>query len=279
MLKTKGWVLTTVRQATPSKSGFKPCLLQNSGHFKISIETFKRSVSCQLLLDQDKVTAFFSKSRSKPKILHVLFFWGVEKFSCFLLYQNSQNLMGPLVPCSAQSKVSAEFRPGCSGLCQADNTFRDRDSTTLPLNLLQCFLTLTVSPVLCPRCSDSCSSCGLMVQPGSGSPVTSPWGLADGSSVFPKPSLFLAKPALFPQPLSLGHVFLLPQKSWEIIFSLIITLVSFQIAKKLPSALFSRRLIISVVQKETTQNKNDLFLVSHLKSASWVTLPECDTRY
>lgn len=46
---------------------------------------------------------------------------------------------------SAQSKVSAGIRPGCSGLCQVDNTLRDRDSTTLPLQLLQCFITLTVS--------------------------------------------------------------------------------------------------------------------------------------
>lgn len=89
------------------------------------------------------------------------------------------------------------------------------------------------SQLLCPAgtSSDSCYSCYLMVQlctePGSGSTLTSPRGLADGSSVFPKPSLFLAKPALFPQPRSLGHVFLLSQKSWEIIFSLIIILVSF----------------------------------------------------
>lgn len=57
-------------------------------------------------------------------------------------------LRGPVVPRSAQNKVSAEFRSGCLGPCQADNTFRDWDSTTLPLNLLQCFLTLTVSTVL-----------------------------------------------------------------------------------------------------------------------------------
>lgn len=40
---------------------------------------------------------------------------------------------GPLVPRSAQSKVSAEFRAVRLGPSQAGNAFRDRDSTPLPL--------------------------------------------------------------------------------------------------------------------------------------------------
>jgi len=180
----------------------------------------------------------FEKFRSNPRIfLFFLYLFlrsgEVRLFPLTLVLVESwicsgwKDLMEPLVQCSAQSNGSAEFRPGCSGLCQVSNTSRDGNATTLRLNLFQCLVTLMVEFFITPCWNlplvtlwllslilTPCSS----VESLAGSPPCPAHRGWQCSLLLPKSFLLPAKPAPFPPPLSPGHVLLLSPKIGEIWF-------------------------------------------------------------
>lgn len=147
----------------------------------------------------------FYKLRSKPKILHVLFFWVVEKFSCFLLHQNSQNHGFPQAGKSSWGLQSHVLLKAKSEL-NSDQVAWDSAKLTIPSGTGIPQPCIKPAPVLFYPHSKHC--CGVLLDPllvhvpalshGAalcrawlGLPCDLPMGLADGSSVLPRPSLFL----------------------------------------------------------------------------------------